>query len=312
MPLHRNPDKFPSSRVPSYAHHIDAPPRPENPSFPFALIGGLPYQCMARDLKAANSFWRPLPSTASTDGYVMVSWTRPKGLDPDSERVGPASSSRPRRYHARAHQIVWHLHNGPLPEGFEIDHINGLKSDHRIENLRAVVHRDNISYARALQGNWSPSKLTPEHKALVLAPEPASPQALVQIAREADVTVAHLRNLRAVAMGQRTLRVSLAEQALPFKLNAEKAPLSFCVIPGVQHHLVRSANSPKGTTTLHLPVPCYNQADGTYRTSWPTLNGHASCSLARIVWFLSRGSEHPGRIRYRDGNKANLRASNLY
>lgn len=41
------------------------------------------------------------------------------------------------------HTIVWELHNGPVPDGKEIDHINRVRTDNRIENLRLVSRKDN-------------------------------------------------------------------------------------------------------------------------------------------------------------------------
>lgn len=42
------------------------------------------------------------------------------------------------------HRVVWELHNGPLLEGQMIDHINGIRSDNRLENLRiATVTQNN-------------------------------------------------------------------------------------------------------------------------------------------------------------------------
>lgn len=40
-----------------------------------------------------------------------------------------------RRYNVRIHRLAWALHYGSWPEG-EIDHINCIPSDNRIENLR--------------------------------------------------------------------------------------------------------------------------------------------------------------------------------
>ena len=37
-----------------------------------------------------------------------------------------------------AHRIIWEMHNGSIPEGFEIDHINRDTEDNRLANLRLV------------------------------------------------------------------------------------------------------------------------------------------------------------------------------
>lgn len=37
-----------------------------------------------------------------------------------------------------AHRVIWEMHNGPIPSGMEIDHINRVKTDNQIENLRLV------------------------------------------------------------------------------------------------------------------------------------------------------------------------------
>lgn len=42
----------------------------------------------------------------------------------------------------RAHNVVWAMHYGKFPEGV-IDHINGIKTDNRISNLRDVTHSQN-------------------------------------------------------------------------------------------------------------------------------------------------------------------------
>jgi hypothetical protein len=41
------------------------------------------------------------------------------------------------------HRIVWENHNGPIPEGMQIDHINRIRDDNRIENLRLVTPQQN-------------------------------------------------------------------------------------------------------------------------------------------------------------------------
>ena len=43
-----------------------------------------------------------------------------------------------------AHRLAWMLNFGAIPEGMQIDHVNGNRSDNRIENLRCVSVDDNM------------------------------------------------------------------------------------------------------------------------------------------------------------------------
>ena len=42
-----------------------------------------------------------------------------------------------------AHRLVWIMHFGEIQKGYEIDHINHVRSDNRIENLRVVSRTGN-------------------------------------------------------------------------------------------------------------------------------------------------------------------------
>lgn len=49
----------------------------------------------------------------------------------------------------RVHRIIWEMHNGPIPDGYEIDHINRVRNDNRISNLRlATSHEQNLNLGR--------------------------------------------------------------------------------------------------------------------------------------------------------------------
>ena len=45
------------------------------------------------------------------------------------------------------HRFVWEAVHGPIPEGMQINHINGVKTDNRLENLECVTQVENIKHA---------------------------------------------------------------------------------------------------------------------------------------------------------------------
>jgi hypothetical protein len=48
------------------------------------------------------------------------------------------------------HKVIFAMHNGFIPK--IVDHINGIKNDHRIENLRAATHQSN-NWNKVTQSN---------------------------------------------------------------------------------------------------------------------------------------------------------------
>ena len=42
-----------------------------------------------------------------------------------------------------AHRLIWEMFNGSIAEGLQIDHINGIRDDNRINNLRLVTNAQN-------------------------------------------------------------------------------------------------------------------------------------------------------------------------
>lgn len=55
------------------------------------------------------------------------------------------------KYHF-AHRIIWEMHNGPIPEGFVIDHIDGIRNNNRLYNLRVCTFQQN-HFNRGKQSN---------------------------------------------------------------------------------------------------------------------------------------------------------------
>lgn len=48
----------------------------------------------------------------------------------------------------RIHRLVWTLHNGEIPDGFIVDHIDSNKSNNAIGNLAAITQKENIRKAK--------------------------------------------------------------------------------------------------------------------------------------------------------------------
>lgn len=53
-----------------------------------------------------------------------------------------------------AHRIAWVMHHGHWPE-HDIDHINGVRNDNRICNLRSVSRKDNMQNREVSSNNTS-------------------------------------------------------------------------------------------------------------------------------------------------------------
>ncbi len=52
-----------------------------------------------------------------------------------------------KRYGAMAHRLIWQMKYGNIPDGYEINHKNGVKTDNRIKNLEAVTPSRNKEHA---------------------------------------------------------------------------------------------------------------------------------------------------------------------
>lgn len=51
----------------------------------------------------------------------------------------------------RVHRLVYETFVGEIPQGYEIDHIEGNKEDNRLEMLRCVTHEENMKNPVTLQ-----------------------------------------------------------------------------------------------------------------------------------------------------------------
>lgn len=63
--------------------------------------------------------------TTSTYGYLRV------------------NVSKPKKKKVFVHRLVYETFVGEIPSGYEIDHINTIRTDNSLENLRLVTHKEN-------------------------------------------------------------------------------------------------------------------------------------------------------------------------
>jgi hypothetical protein len=55
----------------------------------------------------------------------------------------------------RVHRIIWQMFNGPIPEGYYIDHIDGNPSNNKLENLRLANQKENSRNSKKPKNNTS-------------------------------------------------------------------------------------------------------------------------------------------------------------
>lgn len=60
----------------------------------------------------------------------------------------------------KVHRLVWIAFNGPIPDGYEINHISEDKTDCRLVNLNLMTHKENLNWGT---GNRRRSKMVEQH-----------------------------------------------------------------------------------------------------------------------------------------------------
>ena len=75
------------------------------------------------------------------DGYLLTSAGVPIGTPAQDGSTKTTIYKTGKRYNYSVHRLIFLYHFGHLPE--TIDHINGIRTDNRIENLRAATYSEN-------------------------------------------------------------------------------------------------------------------------------------------------------------------------
>tara|TARA_B110000259_G_C13710639_1_gene280309 strand:- start:43 stop:522 length:480 start_codon:yes stop_codon:yes gene_type:complete len=94
-------------------------------------------------------------------GVIRVKWidrdkSAPKPTNKGYILYGVTTNSSQLMY--PAHRLTYLLHNPDMDQHLTIDHINGIKTDNRIENLRAISNQQNNFNRHTNKGfSWVPA-----------------------------------------------------------------------------------------------------------------------------------------------------------
>lgn len=90
-----------------------------------------------------TSEYRPICVNKLPNGYLQVSLFAGRGLGKGIVTY--------------AHHVVWLYANGEFDEQLQINHINGLRQDNRLDNLELVTPKENIAHSLKFKPrNYSP------------------------------------------------------------------------------------------------------------------------------------------------------------
>ena len=90
-------------------------------------------------------------------GVTRIKWSRGKKPKPNNRGyIMVAVGTGKHQSFYSEHRITYLLHNPDMDQSLTIDHINGIKTDNRIDNLRAVSTQHNLFNTHDAKGySWS-------------------------------------------------------------------------------------------------------------------------------------------------------------
>lgn len=127
---------------------------------------------------------RKTPGRKTWPGRVIVKHLLKVGY----HVVGPTINGR--NVNMYVHKIVAELFIGPCPDGCEVNHIDGNKTNNRVDNLEYVTHCENMRHARRNNMIKDRCRLTADDVRNVRQLR-ASGHSYSQIARKAGVSIGH-------------------------------------------------------------------------------------------------------------------------
>lgn len=127
----------------------DAPDRKRRVSAERLLSHNYVRECF--ELRGAEIYWRNRPVEHFADEHAWKVFQskyagKPAGRKELNGYISIHMRYRGERLQFQAHRVVWFLHYGEWPRN-HIDHINRIRADNRIENLRDVLPVENVKNA---------------------------------------------------------------------------------------------------------------------------------------------------------------------
>lgn len=112
-------------------------------------------QLLRYEPESGKLFWLPRPRTMFPDHRSWSTWnSRFANKEAftsfsDGYFIGSVDYVK-----MKAHRVIWAIHTGEWPNG-DIDHINRVRSDNRISNLRCVTRSENLHNCSLRRDNTS-------------------------------------------------------------------------------------------------------------------------------------------------------------
>lgn len=89
--------------------------------------------------------FRNSPYYATTDGRIF---NLSKNIEMRQEKSGNyyriTTQYNLKGKHFLVHRLIWEAFNGPIPKGYDIDHLDGNPANNNLNNLEMVTHKENI------------------------------------------------------------------------------------------------------------------------------------------------------------------------
>ena len=112
-------------------------------------------QLLQYEPETGKLFWRERPRELFDCDRLFKSWnTRYAGQEALVVKFMGYRAGGVGGHRALAHRVVWAMQTGAWPTD-DIDHINGVRNDNRMENLRAVTPAENLKNVRRKASNTS-------------------------------------------------------------------------------------------------------------------------------------------------------------